>query len=211
MKFFIPGPVGRLEAILWEPLHGAAPRAAALVCHPHPKGGGTMDNNVVFRTARGLQHAGLAVLRFNFRGVGASEGSHDGEGAEDMDAAAGLDLLEQRFPALELWGAGFSFGARTIARLARADRRIRRLLCVTMPCVAYDCSFLRDVLPPTHLLMAGLDQYGNLSELRSRVPELPAHFTFDEIPAVDHFFTGKTPELEARVLTWAKEQLATVS
>ncbi|MEO6711453.1 MAG: alpha/beta hydrolase, partial [Planctomycetota bacterium] len=105
MKFFIPGPVGRLEAILWEPLHGAAPRAAALVCHPHPKGGGTMDNNVVFRTARGLQHAGLAVLRFNFRGVGASEGAHDGEGAEDGDAAAGVDLLEQRYPGLELWGA----------------------------------------------------------------------------------------------------------
>ena len=70
MRFFIPGPVGRLEALRWMPKDGAAPRAAAVVCHPLPTAGGTMDNNVVFRVARGLQHAGLAVLRFNFRSAG---------------------------------------------------------------------------------------------------------------------------------------------
>ena len=88
MKLFIPGPVGQLEAILWQPLKEAPPRAAAVMCHPHPLAGGTMDNNVVFRTARGMQKAGLAVLRFNFRGVGGSEGVHDGNGAEESDAAA---------------------------------------------------------------------------------------------------------------------------
>ena len=210
MKFFIPGPVGPLEAILWEPLHGFAPRAAAVVCHPHPKGGGTLDNNVVFRTARGLQSAGLAVVRFNFRGVGASEGVHDGNGAEEQDAAAALSLLEERYPDLPLWGAGFSFGARTIAGLARHERRIARLLCITMPCRAFDCSFLKDVLPPTHVLMAGEDEYGNLAELRARVPDLPAHVECDEIPGVDHFFKGKTPELEARVLAWAQKQLVSI-
>ena len=80
MALFIQGPAGRLEAKLWSPPSGEAPRAAAVVCHPHPLYGGTMDNNVVFRVARGLQHAGLAVLRFNFRGAGASEGVHDGQG-----------------------------------------------------------------------------------------------------------------------------------
>src|SRR5688572_23719782 len=126
-KFFIPGPAGRLESLLWLPRDGAQPRAAAVLCHPHPRGGGTMDNNVVFRTARGLQAAGLAVLRFNFRGVGASEGVHDGQGPEVNDAKAALDHLQQRFPELPLWGAGFSFGARTILQLATQDERIARL------------------------------------------------------------------------------------
>ena len=210
MKFFIPGPAGRLEALLWEPLDARPARAAAVVCHPHPRGGGTMDNNVVFRTARGLQRAGLAVLRFNFRGTGASEGVHDGAGAEETDAAAVLGHLERRFPGLALWGAGFSFGARTIASLACRDRRLSRALCVTMPCKAFDCSFLARVLAPTHVILAGLDEYGNLSDLRARVPGLPPHVATEEIPGVDHFFKGRTPELEARVHAWASAQFADV-
>lgn len=207
MKFFIPGPVGRLEAILWEPADVASARAAAVVCHPHPRGGGTMDNNVVFRTARGLQRAGLAVLRFNFRGVNQSEGVHDGAGAEEQDASAALDYLASRYPGLPLWGAGFSFGARTIAGLAGRDRRIARLVCITMPHRAFDCSFLSQVLPPTWVLMAGEDEYGNLAGLRERLPDLPPHVETDEISGVDHFFKGKTPELEARVLAYATRSL----
>lgn len=85
-----------LEGILWEPTDGL-PRAAVVVCHPHPKPppptlGGTMRNNVVHRIARGFGDAGLAVLRFNFRSVGASEGEHDGQGAEDGDLSAALDF-----------------------------------------------------------------------------------------------------------------------
>lgn len=216
MRFFIPGPAGRLQAVLWEPEPaagapqeaGVAPRAAAVVCHPHPLGGGTLDNNVVFRTARGLQHAGLAVLRFNFRGVGASEGIHDGNGAEEGDASAALDWLESRFPGVPLWGAGFSFGARTIASLAGRDRRIARVLCITMPCLKFDCSFLRRVRVPTHLITAGADEYGNGADLARHVPDLPAHVDSEEIPGVDHFFKGKTPELEARVLAWSRSMLA---
>ena len=209
MKFFIPGPAGRLEALVWEPQHATPARAAAVVCHPHPLAGGTMDNNVVFRTARGLQSAGLSVLRFNFRGVAASEGEHHGEGAEELDAAAALDFMAQRHPGLPLWLAGFSFGARTAASLAGRDRRIARLLCITMPCKRFDCSFLRAVLPPTHVITAGLDAFGTLADLRALVPDLPAHVVCEEIPDVDHFFRGKTPELEARVKAWANFQFAT--
>jgi alpha/beta superfamily hydrolase len=208
MKFFIPGPVGGLEALLWTPAEPTRPRAAAVLCHPHPLGGGTMDNNVVFRTARGLQSAGLAVLRFNFRGVGGSDGLHDGNGAEEGDAEAGLDFMAERYPDLPLWGAGFSFGARTMASLAGRERRIARLLCITMPCGRFDCSFLRKVIPPTHLLMAGEDEFGTLAQLRARFPDLPANIETDEIPGVDHFFKGKTPELEARVKAWADRQFA---
>ena len=212
-KFFIPGPSGRLEALLWEgaagasPRAAAAPRAAAIVCHPHPLGGGTMDNNVVFRTARGLQRAGLAVLRFNFRGVGASEGVHHGgggPGSEEDDARAALDWLAARHPGLPLWGAGFSFGARTVASLSRREPRLARVLCITMPCLKFDCSFLREVKVPTHLITAGRDEYGNLAALREKLGSLPELVESEEIPEVDHFFRGKTPELEARVLAWAQ-------
>ena len=108
-RIVIPVAHGGLEAILREP---AAPIAAAVVCHPHPLGGGTMNNNVVYRTAKVLVEAGIAALRFNFRGVGASSGSHaDGLGEED-DVRAALATLRARHPALPLWVAGFSFGAR---------------------------------------------------------------------------------------------------
>jgi hypothetical protein len=122
MDLLIPGPEGKLEAdALDAEGDGAAPRAACAFCHPHPLGGGTMANNVVFRAARGLQLAGLAVLRFNFRGVGKSEGVHDGKGGEEEDLKAALDHLAKELPGTELWTGGFSFGARTAASYARRD------------------------------------------------------------------------------------------
>ena len=166
-----------------------------------------MDNNVVFRIARGLQAAGLAVLRFNFRGAGASDGVHDGHGAEEEDARAAIDFLQREFPGLALWGAGFSFGSRTLGSLARREPRLERLLLVTLPCRASDCLFVADLHMPTHLLMAGNDEYGTLSDVRERVPQLPANIDAEEIEGVDHFFRGKTPELERRVRTWAEGAL----
>ena len=94
----LDGPAGRLEALLETPED--APRAVALLCHPHPLFGGTMHNKVVHRVARALRASGYAVLRFNFRGVGKSEGRHDLGVGEIDDARAGLDWLRNRFPGL---------------------------------------------------------------------------------------------------------------
>src|SRR5271163_5353 len=96
-SLFLDGPAGRLEALLEEPGE-AAPREAALVCHPHPQHGGTMHNKVVYRVARGLRRAGAVVLRFNYRGVGASEGVYDQGEGELADARAALDYLRKRYP-----------------------------------------------------------------------------------------------------------------
>jgi uncharacterized protein len=208
MQVFLPGPVGRLEAILWTPKDGAPARAAAVVCHPHPLGGGTMDNNVVFRTARGLQSAGLAVLRFNFRGTGASEGVHDGSGGEEEDVVAALDHFARELPALELWAAGFSFGARTVASLARREARIRRMCLVALPSKAYDCSFVREVRQPTYVLLAEHDQYGTPADFRERIGPLEANVEVDVVEGVEHFFRGRTPEVERRVRAWAERSLA---
>lgn len=211
-KVTIQGPVGRLEAILWEPeevVRGAsAPRACAVVAHPHPLHGGTLDNNVVHRTARGLFEAGLAVVRFNFRGTGASEGVHDGKGGEEEDLRAVVAWLAARYAGVELWAAGFSFGARTVAGLAPKEPRIARVVLVALPVLAYDCSFALKVAQPGAIFMAGADGFGTLAALRSQMPALLQRFHAEEVPDVDHFFTGALDELRARVRGWAETTLA---
>lgn len=207
MELFIHGPAGKLEAVLWEPLEKRPPRAAAVVCHPHPLYGGTLNNNVVFRAARGLQQAGLAVLRFNFRGVQRSEGEHHGQGGEAEDLGAALDWLAARHPDLELWAGGFSFGARTAAQRAGTDARIRRVVLVALPVRKFDCAFLRAVRQPGLILMAENDEYGTLDELRAQFPDLPATWELDQVPGVGHFFEGATQAVSERVRAWSVRQL----
>lgn len=168
-----------------------------------------MQNNVVFRTARALQAAGLAVVRFNFRGTEASEGVHDGGPGEVEDARAVLEWLEQQFPGVPLWAGGFSFGARTTTELCARDERVERLVAVALPCLAFDCSVVLEVRRPGLVMMAGEDGFGNAAALRETFPDWPPNLEIDEVPGVDHFFTGKTPELEARLRAWAERMLAT--
>ncbi len=203
MDLLIPGPEGQLEATLWMPKAPATPRAACAFCHPHPLGGGTMSNSVVFRAARGLQLAGLAVLRFNFRGVGKSEGIHDGNGGEEGDLRAALDHLAKELPGVDLWAGGFSFGARTAASYSRKDDRVVRLVLVALPVGAFDLSFLPEVKKPGFVLMAQNDQFGTLETLQMRFPNLYAGLETDEIAGVDHFFQGKTDEVQERVRAYA--------
>ena len=208
MELFLNGPAGRLEAQLWMPADKAAPRAIAVMCHPHPLFGGTMKTNALFRAARGLQQAGLAVLRFNFRGVERSEGVHHGNGGEVDDLGAAIDWMLAEFPELELWAGGFSFGARTSAERATRDPRIARVVLVAMPVLRFDCWFLRELKQPGIVLMAGNDEFGNLAQLRERYPDVGERLELDEIPGVGHFFEGQTLEVTARVQRWAERQLS---
>src|SRR5260370_5762267 len=112
-SFFLEGPAGRLESILWPPSGPARQRSplAAVVCHPHPLFGGTMHNKVVYQTAKSLDALGLPVLRFNFRGAGLSTGEHDHGIGEKGDVRAAVDFLGTEFPGVPVLLAGFSFGA----------------------------------------------------------------------------------------------------
>lgn len=208
-KVTIEGPVGKLEGELWLPDEGEAPRAAAVVCHPHPLHGGTMKNNVVHRTARGLHDAGVAVLRFNYRGVGASQGVHHGDGEEEEDLASALTFLAEAVPGVPLWAGGFSFGSRTVVGLAPHDPRIERVLLIALPVIAYDCRIALKVHQPGAIFMAGDDTFGTLDVLRHQMPELLERFHVEEVPGVDHFFTGKLDDLRLRVKNWAAKQLDT--
>lgn len=203
VKFFLEGPVGRLEAEFERP-EGTV-LGASVVGHPHPQHGGTMRNTVVFRTARALRSAGLATLRFNFRGVEESEGEHDGAGAEVEDMRACQDWLAGELPGLPLWAAGFSFGARTALGLAVSDARVRRVVCVAPPVLVYDLPELDRVEVPVLCVFGSRDEFGTLADFRERHPRPGELVVAREIEGADHLFRGRTPLVEACVADYAAE------
>ena len=116
--------------------------------------------------------------------------------------------MSTKFPGVPLWAGGFSFGARTTTELCTQDERVERLVAVALPCLAFDCSVVLEVRQAGLVMMAGEDDFGNAAALSESFPTWPANLEVDEIPGVDHFFTGKTPELEARLRAWAERMLA---
>jgi alpha/beta superfamily hydrolase len=200
-SLFLDGPAGRLEALLEEP-EDAAPREAALVCHPHPQHGGTMHNKVVYRVARGLRRAGAVALRFNYRGVGASQGGYaQGEGELD-DARAALAYLRARYPNVPFTLAGFSFGSRIVLRLACADIEgpmARRVIAVGFPTIYRDSSSLENCRVPRIFVQSTQDQFGPMSEIEPLVAALAEPKRLIAIPAEDHFFAGALERLEEEI------------
>lgn len=194
---FIDGPAGRLEALLEEP-DDAPPIEACLVCHPHPLGGGTMQNKVVHRIARALRTSGRVVLRFNFRGVGRSAGEHAHGVGEVDDARAALAWLRGRYPELPYSLAGFSFGSRMILTLGCGLRDPAKLIAVGFP-TNRQLPFLSACGLPKVFISSTHDQYAPRAEL----DELFAGFAQPKqlvfVEAQDHFFAGALDELEAAV------------
>ena len=194
-SLFLPGPAGKLEALLEEPEQGE-PVEAAVVCHPHPQHGGTMHNKVVYRLARGLRKTGCAVLRFNYRGVGRSEGSYDGGFGETEDARTALGELLLRYPGRRLMTAGFSFGSRVALRLASQEAAIGRVIAVGFPTRIAEREFVYHVHVPKYFVQSTNDAFGpreEFSEFFESVPE-PKHLEW--VPAEDHFFRDALPQFE---------------
>lgn len=200
--FALAGPVGPLEALYEEA--GSAPRAAALVLHPHPLYGGTMHNKVVYRLARALRRAGLPTLRINFRGVGASAGRYDEGRGEVDDARAALDWLAARQAGRPLWVAGFSFGAWVGVTLGGRDPRVVRLIAAGLPVKLEGLGYLADLGHRPLLVVQGQhDEHGPPSAVRDA---LAAHPTarLHVVPGTDHFFDGRLDDLEREVLAFAE-------
>lgn len=195
-SLFLPGPAGRLEALLEEP-EDVAPTEAALVCHPHPQHGGTMHNKVVYRIARGLRSTGSVVLRFNYRGVNLSEGTYaEGEGELD-DARVALDYLRGRYPDLPFTVAGFSFGSRIALRLGCGIAR--RVIAVGFPAAYRDKASLDTCTTPRIFIQSTRDQFGSVEQIESIVTPLAEPKQLHLIDAQDHFFAGALDALEAVV------------
>ena len=204
-SFDFAGPAGRLEAVLMTPEE--PPVAAAVVCHAHPLHGGMMHFKAVFRAAKALQGAGLAVLRFNFRGVGRSEGAHDDGIGEQDDARAALSELEARFPGLPLVLGGFSFGSVVALRVAARDARVRAVFALGFPLGSGgDAATLQAPVQPRLFVQGEQDQFGAGEALRALVERLPPPRDLVVVPGADHFFDGQLDALQAAIASWAERR-----
>lgn len=205
---FLAGPAGRLEALLWtSPVAGSA--FAALVCHPHPLYGGTMHNKVVFHVARTLHRLGVPVLRFNFRGAGLSEGTHDNGRGETDDVRTALDFLAEQSPNRPLLLAGFSFGMWVGLQVGCADTRVAELVGLGLPANDRDLSFLRACPKPKLIIQGERDQFGARQTVVALFDAQPAGIEPHQtklvfVPEADHFFTGRLAEVERALSTWLR-------
>lgn len=210
------GPAGRLEALLTE---GASNSPfAALVCHPHPLGGGTMHNKVAYHVAKVMNAPewGLRwpVLRFNFRGTGRSEGQHDGS-AETSDVTAALGWLRTEYE-LPIVVAGFSFGAAmALAACCGPEstfgNRIHALAAIGLPTSGFGHGFhypfLSGCALPKLFLSGDRDRFAPTPELRQVVDAAADPKTLVLIPGADHSFTGCLATMQQALATWLKEHL----
>jgi hypothetical protein len=195
---FLAGPAGRLEALLEEP-ENLAPRLAAVVCHPHPLYGGTMHNKVVYRLARGLRRAGVVVLRFNFRGVGGSQGEHAHQIGEIEDARSALAWLRGRYPEIPFALAGFSFGSRVIAQLACSVEGAAFLMALGFPPNLGPWEYLETCPTRKIFIQSTHDEFGPHAELEAAFAKFAPPKQLIWIESRDHFFAGALEALEESV------------
>jgi alpha/beta superfamily hydrolase len=207
-NLFIPVSHGRLEAILKEPRERRG-RGVALVLHPHPLGGGTMHNKVVFRAASALNDAGLVTLRVNFRGVGGSTGTHDEGRGEIEDVRAALDYLTEHYENEPVTLAGFSFGSRVGMEVGIADKRIVNLISIGTPVDKYDFTFLKSCRKPILFVHGDGDEFGSVDKLLALVDSIPkeARPRVEIIRGADHFFEGHLDELKRAITQWISETM----
>jgi uncharacterized protein len=195
-SLLIPGPAGQLEALLEEP--ETPPVHACLVSHPHPLYAGTMHNKVVYRIARGFRRAGAVVLRYNFRGVGKSDGVYDHGIGEIEDARAALHFLRERYPALPYSIAGFSFGSRVSLQLGCTLDPVR-IVAVGFPVSRGRFEYLANCTVPKYFVQGTNDQYGSVEDLTAMFETIPGPKELQFVESNDHFFEGGLEGLEEAI------------
>lgn len=200
MRVTIDGPAGPLEALLDQPsAEGAAvpPRAAVVFAHPHPQQGGTMHTKAVFQGAKGLVRTGCAVLRFNFRGVGASAGAFDEGRGEREDFRAAIGFMQARFPQAPLWAAGFSFGAWVALEEGASDTRVSLVIGIAPPVCnpGYTFEAIYASPKPKFLVQGSLDELCPVKDLWAFYARLEEPKDIAVIDGANHLFEGRTREV----------------
>lgn len=190
----IPGPAGDLEAVLSCPTQETDERVA-IICHPHPLHGGTLQNKVVHMIARSLHESGLYTVRFNFRGVGASSGEYAHAEGEVDDLIAVMDWVETRKPTAQIWLAGFSFGA-YIALRAEQQRRVARLFTIAPPVNLFDFSMLVQPRCPWVLIQGDQDEIVPAQDVLQWADEYE-QVQVEPVQDSGHFFHGRLKDLQA--------------
>lgn len=197
-----------LEGVLHVPSGVREGAPAVVVCHPHPLYGGSMQNSVVREVCRGLEVLGLIALRFNFRGVGASEGSYGGGVGEREDVRAALDFLSSMGPPApsRMGVAGYSFGAYVAAHAAAQDPRVEALALISPPLTMYDFDPLRSLDRPKLVVWGDLDELVNATlEEVANVAAEPRRLVL--VKGADHFWVGREEEVGTIVAAFFKEAL----
>jgi alpha/beta superfamily hydrolase len=189
----LDGPAGRLETRLRSVPQGGSPHGAAVLFHPHPLFGGTLDNKTLYRISRRLPvESGHHCLRVNFRGAGKSEGEHDEGRGELEDATFAIDHLADRFPELPLTVVGYSFGAVVGLRAGAAHERVRALVALGLPLQPrWDTSFLARTDKPRVFIQGEEDEFANQARLEGFARTLTGPVRTVIIPGASHLFTGQ--------------------
>lgn len=199
-RSLIDGPAGKIEVLLESPAT-PVPGVVAVCCHPHPLYGGTMQNKVVHALSRAALDAGAPAVRFNFRGVGASEGPHDAGVGEVEDALAVVEWAQASTGCSRLWSMGFSFGAFIAFQLA-VRRTAERLVTVAPPVQRFD--FTRLAVPdcPWLVVQGDADELVNHELVEAWTGGLPVAPRVQLFEGADHFFHGRISELRRTVGDW---------
>ncbi len=205
----IDGPAGRLEALLDEPApgrevdadglfmtgHADGLRAAVVFAHPHTEYGGTMHTKVVYRAAKALSRIGCAVLRFNFRGAGASAGSFSNGPGELEDFRAALDFMRERYANAPLWSGGMSFGSWIGLTVGASDPRVSTLIAIAAPVSNYNFESVARSTKPKFFIHGERDELCPLKEMREFYARSAEPKELVVIDGADHLFDGKTSEV----------------
>ena len=209
-EIIIPGPEGRLEARYQKGKDQRSP--ICLVLHPHPRQGGTMNNKIVYNIFHAFKNIGFATLRFNFRGVGKSQGSYDNGVGELTDAAAALDWLQNENPtAQNTWIAGFSFGSWLALQLLMRRPEIAGFVAVSPPANLYDFSFLAPC-PASGLIIQGTDdkivEAEQVSELADKLnKQKNLKIVYKKLIGADHFFKNELDDIQDVITKYVRKSI----
>jgi uncharacterized protein len=196
---FIPGPEGELEGIFSYVSKKVT--HLAILCHPHPLYGGTMHNKVVYSLAMALNQIGYATVRFNFRGVGRSNGSFNHGIGEQRDVEAVIDHFHRAYPDAFIVIGGFSFGAKVGMLVGSRDERVSAMIGTGITVDVADFSFLDDYEKPKLIIQGANDQYGSVESIRAWFDKLPEPKKLVIIEGAVHLFDGKLTELKNAIIT----------
>ncbi len=197
-ELLLPGPVGGIEAFASYPASVAENFAVTVVCHPHPLYGGSMANKVVHTLSEAFNGMGVPTLRFNFRGVGRSDGEYAQGIGEAEDLLAVCRWLQERHPGAPLWLAGFSFGAYVVMR-AQARLKRQRLLLVAPPVSLFEFESLPPVSVPWLVVQGGRDEIVDPQAVQAWIQRQSRRPLFRLMGDADHFFHGRINRLRRAV------------
>ena len=209
-EIVIPGPEGRLEARYHKGPELNSP--LCIVLHPHPRQGGTMNNKIVYNTYQAFKKSDFSTLRFNFRGVGRSQGTYDNGLGELTDAAAALDWLQTENPsARTTWIAGFSFGAWLALQLLMRRPEISGFVAISPPASLYDFSFLAPC-PSSGLIIQGTEdkivQEEIVTELVEKLNKQNSiNIDYKKINGADHFYSKSLDDIHNKIKKYIKKNI----